>query len=201
MKKIIIIAAIAVAGIWLLVSLFSSPEVAEVGEDGEAVETSFASKIKNSVQNIMPGGEKNNLGRHEDSPHVVVIKNNPVKIDVDDAADRIESLKDSKENEGLDFARWTLFSENAQYTVAEKQQLLERIKEVMPPEHVTMILKDIILVGNVPELYDDAITTLGQGMSKEELEGFVREVLARKPNPEAKAAVVEYAATRNIYVK
>ena len=200
-KKLVLGGLGIILAVVVFYNLSGPTETTEVGEDGEPVETSFASKIKNSVQNIIPGGEDKNLGRLEESPHVVVIKNNPVKMDVEDAADRIEALKDSKEEEGVDFARWTLFSENSQYTVAEKQQLLERIKEVMRPDDVKMILKDIILVGQVPELYDDAMTSLGQGMSKEQLEGFVREVLASEPNPEAKAAVIEYAATRNIYVK
>lgn len=200
MKKYLVMGVIVLVLIYAVIAMLSpAPEIGE--NSSESDQTGVTAKITKGLKSILPEDTDPNLGKHEDSAHVVVIKPSENRMTADDVVDRIELLKDKKEHEALDFARWSMFSENAKYSTEEKERFLETALEVLSTQESRMLLNDVLLIGNRPALYDKALTTVGQGMTPDELKSFVQEFLKRNPNAEAKAAVINYAASRNLYVK
>ncbi len=200
MKKIIIVFAVILIVV-VAFNFLSSPDPVST-EENDSAEKGFS--IRKSFKNILPGDNEQTpaqkLGRHEEGENVVVINSGTHQMDVEEAEERIEDLKEMKE-EAMDFARWTLFSENAKFSPEEKEKLLDKAMEVFKEQEKQVLLRDVIFEGTEKTLHDKAISVLAQNMDKEQLEAFVTEVVRRKPAPPGKAAVIEFAATRNIYVK
>jgi hypothetical protein len=111
-----------------------------MGDEKNSAE-GFGSSITNSLSSILPGKSEDTaeLKKHESGEHVVVIKSEQNHTKVEDAIERIENLKDKQENEGIDFARWTLFSENAKYSAAEKERILEKASELLTARMRTLL--------------------------------------------------------------
>lgn len=157
-----------------------------------------------TLRGLLPGGkteEAPDLGKHVEGDHVVVIKSEVQHVEVEDAIERIELLKDRKDHEGLDFARWTLFSENAKYSAEEKERILEKAAEILSAEQVNMLGRDVLYVGQVPELYEPALQILTKNMNRKQTENLIKEVLQKRAEPKVRSAVIEFAATKNIYVR
>ncbi len=203
MKKIIIV----VFAVLLLVVGYNmwggnAPDETAV-EVGAKEDQGIGSGLSKSFQGILPGdidgGER--PGKLEASDHVVVIHSKPTTMDVEDVIDRIAAQKDLKDNEAIDFARWTLFSENAKYSPEEKERILERSVEILSPAEAGMLTRDVLLIGKVPDLVDEAMNYQSQNLKREDFEILIREVLKTRVEPEIRSAVIESAATKNIYVK
>lgn len=174
-------------------------------ESGSTVGSDSADKgfsLRNSFKNILPGGEKTpeSKGRLE-GDHVVVINSKPVHIEADEVVERIESQKDLKDNEAIDFARWTLFSEHAKYTTEEKEIIFDRSLELLNSSQASLLSRDVLLNGNLPDLMEKALSFQSQNLSKADLENLIREILHKRTEPEIRSAVIDFAATKNIYVK
>ena len=197
MKKIII----AVSVVVVLVLAYNM-----MGDEGSSVTETAESKggIRSTLRNLLPGDKKEEvaqLGKHQESENVVVIKSEAQHVEVEDAIERIEILKDRKDHEALEFARWTLFSENAKYTAEEKERILEKAAEILNAEEVSMMSRDVLYVGNVPELYEPALNILTKNKSREETESLIKELLTVKAAPKMRATLIEFAATNNIYIR
>ncbi|MES2527182.1 MAG: hypothetical protein V4598_08835 [Bdellovibrionota bacterium] len=174
----------------------------KTGPETEATDSD--SGIQKTLQGLLPGNKKEEspqLGRHENTQNIVVLNSEPQHVEVEDAIERVELLKDGKDHEGLDFARWTLFSENAKYTAEEKERILERASEILNADQVSMLNRDVLYVGKVPELYETALTTLSKNMNREQTENLIKEILQKRAEPKVRSAVIEFAATKNIYVR
>lgn len=172
--------------------------------DDSGGKESLGSSISKSISNILPGGGEKTpekLGRHKEGENVVVIQPSSQEIEVEDAIERIENLKDSKEHEGLDFARWTLFSENAKYTPAEKERILERASELLPMEEVSSLHRDVLYVGKEPALFEESLNFLSKSMNQAETENLIKDVLGRRQEPAMRTAIIQFAASKNIYVR
>ncbi len=200
MKKIIIIAAIVLFAVGIYLSATDAPQVGGDEYTTEEKSQSVGSTIKNTFRNFIPGSESTPQKLPE-SPHVVVINSIPQHIEMEDAIDRIESQKDLKDNEAIDFASWCVLSDNAKYSADEREQILERAAEILKPNDRNLLLRDAVLRGKEKNVQEKAVSLIGQGMDKAQLEAFVTEVLHRYPQASGKAALIEYAATKNIYVK
>ncbi len=201
MKKILIALAIILVG---TASYFmwggAAPESVEGSQE---VDAGFGSSFRKSISNILPGksGKAADLGHQEEGDHIVVIKSQSTHMEVDDAIERLENLKDSKDQEALVFARWSLFNEGAKYSQEEKERLFERATELLPAEQVTLLSRDILLLGNMPEMNEKALSVLTKGMGKEKFKSLVIEILEKRKEPEVRASVIEFAASKNIYVR
>ncbi len=198
-KSLIIMGVLALAIMAYIFMDDSSPETTPDGTGND----SFGSSLKKTITGILPGkkSDEPNLDRHEESPHVVVINSSPTQIEVEDAMERIENLKDNKDHDGLDFARWTLLSENAKYTPDEKERLYDKAVEVLPMAEVAMLSRDILFVGNTPELNEKALIFLTKDMGKDDFKALITEILTRRKEPEVRAGVIEFAASKNVYVR
>lgn len=208
MKKIIIVFAVilvvVVAYNFMSAPVTESLTKGEAGSSGSKSETGFGSGIRKSVEGILPGGSEGSdqtLARHEEGDHVVVLNSEAQHMDVEDALEKIEALKNSVDTPALDFARWTLFSENAKYTAAEKERILEKASEVLSPAEAVSLNRDVLLVGKEPQLYENALNTLTRGKSQGETEKLVKEILKVRKDPAVKAAISEFAASKNIYIR
>lgn len=202
MKKYVITAVVLVAVVYFF---FSGPE-SEIVDEGEITEEKgIGSSLRKSFREILPekdasSGEEN-LGKLKSGDHVVVINSKPDHLEVEDAIDRIEAQKDLPDNEALDYTRWTLFSENAKYSVEEKERILERAVKLLSPEQVKMLTMDVVMVGKVPRLVNEAMEIQTRDMSRKQVEDLIREILEARAEPEIRNAVIEFAASKNIYVK
>jgi hypothetical protein len=201
MKKIII----ALGAILLLVVGYNMwgnniPET-----NGEtAADESLGTGIKKSISGIMPGKSENDqkLETHDkNDPHIVVINSRPVHMEVEDAIEKIEASKSLGEREAFDFARWTLTSENAKYTPEEKERILERSIEILNPDEAGLLTRDLLFSVKEPDLISPAMNHQSQVLKREDFEDLIREVLKLRAEPEIRSAVIEFAATKNIYVK
>lgn len=208
MKKIIIVFAVILVAV-VAYNFMSSPGTdslseGEAGSNGSKSATSFGAGVRKSVEGILPGdteGSDQTLARHEEGDHVVVLNSEAQHMDVEDALEKIEVLKNSVDTPALDFARWTLFSENAKYSPGEKERILEKASEVLPPADVVSLNRDVLLVGNEPQLYENALNNLTRGKSQGEMEKLVKEILKVRKDPAVKAAISEFAASKSIYIR
>lgn len=201
MKKLII----AFCAILLLVVGYNmwGGDAPHSEEGSVEIEESFGSSIKKSFNKIIPGGSAESERKTLDTndPHIVVIDSKPVHIEADDVIEKIDSEKDLKNNEALDFARWTLFSDNAKYTTEDKERILQEASKILRGDQAAMLNRDVIMIGKSSDLIELAMTNLTKDMKRDEIENLIREALQRRAEPDIRSAVIEFAATKNIYVK
>lgn len=155
-----------------------------------------AARFKTSLSRVLPQMRENPLSRHEPGDHIVVLEPGENKMDVIDVLDRIEGLQNAPEEEGLSFARWAILSAN--YPPSDKEAMLDQAIEYLPPSEVSLLTRDILYVGEIPELYSRALSVHTRGMDRSAVEDFLAQLWNARQGQSLRDAVMEFAASRNL---
>lgn len=167
-------------------------ELQEVLKSGSAE----ATKFKASLARVLPKMKQNPLGGLTPGPHVVIIKNTATKMDMIDALDRMEVLKDNVEEEGLSFANWFLSSPD--YSPDEKEEFFKEAIKLLPTDATAILTLGVLYQGAHPELYKMALSTHTTGFSEEQAQRVLVDVLANMKDEELRDILYDYAYARGI---
>lgn len=181
---------LTLAGFFLLKNCFGEKKKQETLKDLLAPGNTEARALSESFERVLPkmDGGKN--------PHLVRVKDRPHRLDVIDVLDRLDNLRGNAELEGLLYARSVLLSR--EYGPEEKEEVLEHAAEVLSPQEVGLLTRDLLFIGNETALYPIALEMHTKAMTKAEIASFLRELLGQRQDEYLKDAVESFARSHEI---
>lgn len=178
------------AGFFLLRNCFGEKRKQETLKDLLAPGNQEARELSESFERVLPQMDKTNnarLARVNDSGH---------RLDVVDVLDRLDGLQGNAETEGLLYTRSILLSR--EYNATEKEEVLEHASEILSPNEIKLLSRDLLLMGNETSLYPIALEMVTKSMSKNEIEAFLRELLRERQDELLRDAVMNFALSHEI---
>lgn len=160
-------------------------------ERGESTQAGHSSP--GSAQMNNPG-----LERHTPGPNVVVVEPGSNHLETFEVIERLENLKHAPDEEGLSFARWALLS--GKYSQDDKEKIFNSAVQFLPTRHSSMLARDMLVMGGIPDLYPKAIAVHTQGMSQQQLGNFLREVSKDAKDEKLKDVLEEFASSHSLKI-
>ncbi len=178
------------AGFFLLRNCFGEKRKRETLKDLLAPSSTESQKLTESFERVLPKMEgSKNL-------HLVRVKDRHHRLDVIDVLDKLDSLRGNTELEGLLYARSILLSR--EYTAEEKEEVLEHVTEVLSPHEISLLSRDLLFIGNETALYPIALEMHTKGLSRPQVEAFVRELLRERNDELLRDAVLDFARSHEV---
>lgn len=156
------------------------------------------SNLKRSLERVLPKIKDGTIRGHTPSPNVVIIEQDPndVGMDSDDVIDRLESMKNASELEGLDFARWAIFT--APHSSEDKEKIFNHAVQILRPQQAALLSRDALTLSGMPQLYPRAMGVYTQGMGQAQIESFVQEIWTQSQDQNLKDFLYDYASARGL---
>lgn len=170
------------AGFFLLRNCFGDKKRPETLKDLLAPNNREARELTESFERVLPRMRRD--------------KKINQRLEVIDVLDRLDSLQGNTDLEGLLYARSILLSR--EYSQAEKEEVLEHAAEVLSPQEIGQLSRDLLILGNETSLYPIALEMHTRGMSKEQMAKFVRELLRERKDELLKDAVLDFTRSHEI---
>lgn len=162
--------------------------------------SSEAMQLKASFQQVLPYvGSQNSIRSFETGPHVVVIGSSPNELDSESVVEKLKGFADSKEQQGLDYARWALFT--ADYTPDEKEHIFNEATQILSQQEITLLAQDVLLKGAHRSLLERATKVGLAHLNENQAKDVMRSILQSSQDENVRDVLIEYASGRNLNIE
>jgi hypothetical protein len=180
------------AAFFLLRNFLGEKEKRESLKDLLAPGNSEAQALSESFERVLPSM------KNKGNPNLVRVKSRRQRLDVIDVLDRLDALRDNKEQEGLLYARSVLLSR--EYDASEKEEVFEQAAETLSPQEMGLLSRDLLFLGNETALYPIALEVHTKSMRKADIEKFLKEILRERKEELLREAVLDFARSHEVQI-